>query len=81
MELKGRLLQNGCSTPIRVWENTVLVDYEAFEICKAHGIPMTVSRIRLGSMEEAIAWVCKNQLLRKDAILVLEPLRSAEAFA
>ena len=27
---------------------------------------MTVSRIRLGSMEEAIAWVCKNQLLRKD---------------
>lgn len=42
------------------------MDYEAFEICKAHGIPMTVSRIRLGSMEEAIAWVCKNQLLRKD---------------
>ena len=48
MELKGRLLQNGCSTPIRVWENTVLVDYEAFEICKAHGIPMTVSRLSLG---------------------------------
>lgn len=65
-ELKGRLLQNGCSTPIRVWENTVLVDYEAFEICKAHGIPMTVSHVRLGSMEEATAWVCKNQLLRKD---------------
>lgn len=42
------------------------MDYEAFEICKANGIPMTVSRIRLGSMEEAIAWVCKNQLLRKD---------------
>lgn len=42
------------------------MDYEAFEICKAHGIPITVSRIRLGSMEEAIAWVCKNQLLRKD---------------
>ena len=42
------------------------MDYEAFEICKAHGIPMAVSRIRLGSMEEATAWVCKNQLLRKD---------------
>lgn len=27
---------------------------------------MTVSRIRLGSLEEATAWVCKNQLLRKD---------------
>ena len=65
-DLKARLLQNGCSTPIRVWENIVLVDYEAFEICKAHGIPMTVSRIRLGSLEEATAWVCKNQLLRKD---------------
>ena len=65
-DLKARLLQNGCSTPIRVWDNIVLVDYEAFEICKAHGIPMTVSRIRLGSLEEATAWVCKNQLLRKD---------------
>ena len=65
-DLKAKLLQNGCSTPIRVWDNIVLVDYEAFEICKAHGIPMTVSRIRLGSLEEATAWVCKNQLLRKD---------------
>lgn len=65
-DLKARLLQNGCSTPIRVWDNIVLVDYEAFEICKAYGIPMTVSRIRLGSLEEATAWVCKNQLLRKD---------------
>lgn len=42
------------------------MDYDAFEICKAHGIPMTVSHVRLGSMEEATAWVCKNQLLRKD---------------
>lgn len=65
-EPASRLLQNGCSTPIRVWENTVLVDYEAFEICKANGIPMNVSHIRLGSMEKAIAWVFKNQLLRKD---------------
>ena len=65
-DLKARLLLYGCSTPIRVWDNIVLVDYEAFEICKAHGIPMTVSRIRLGSLEEATAWICKNQLLRKD---------------
>ena len=63
-ELKSHLLQNGCSTPIRVWENIVLVDYEAFEICKTNGIPMSISRIRLGSMEEATAWVCKNQLQR-----------------
>ena len=65
-ELQARLIQNGCSTPIRVWENIVLVDYDAYEICKAHNIPITISRIRLGSMEEAVAWVCKNQLMRKD---------------
>ena len=64
--LSTRLIKYGCSTPIRVWENIVLVDYEAFEICKANGIPMNVSRIRLENMNEAIAWVCKNQLLRKD---------------
>lgn len=65
-ELKEKLLHQGHSTPIRAWDNTILVDYEVFEICKAHDIPITISRIRLGSMEEAVAWICKNQLLRKD---------------
>lgn len=36
-------------------------------IKQAYGIPITVSHVRLGSMEEATAWVCKNQLLRKDS--------------
>lgn len=65
-ELKEKLLHQGHSTPIRVWENTILVDYDVFEICKANGIPICVSHIRLGSLEEATAWICKNQLLRKD---------------
>lgn len=52
--------------PIRVWDNTILVDYDVFEICKTNNIPVSVSRIRLGSLEEATAWVCKNQLQRKD---------------
>lgn len=64
--LSTRLIRNGCSTPIRVWDNIVLVDYDAYEICKANGIPMNVSRIRFGSMDEAISWICKNQLQRKD---------------
>jgi len=65
-ELIGKMLSQGHSMPIRAWDNTILVDYEVFEICKAHDIPISISRIRLGSMEEATAWICKNQLLRKD---------------
>lgn len=52
-DLKDKLLNQGHSTPIRVWENTILVDYDVYEICKANGIPITVSHIRLGSLEEA----------------------------
>lgn len=79
-ELKRRLIQNGCSTPIRVWENTVLVDYDAFEICKANGIPMTISHIQLESIEEAVSWVCKNQLLRKDLPERLRPYLIGKRF-
>lgn len=65
-ELKRKLLFNGCSTPIRVWENIILVDYEVFDICKSYRLPIKVSKVNLNCVEEAVVWICKNQLLRKD---------------
>ena len=65
-ELEQRLLQRGCSTPIRVWGNTVLVDQEAYLFCRAHHIPITATQLQLRSQEEAIAWICRNQYARED---------------
>lgn len=65
-ELEQRLLQRGCSTPIRVWGNIVLVDQEAYLFCRTHNIPITATQLPLRSQEEAIAWICRNQYARQD---------------
>lgn len=65
-ELKTRLLFSGCSSPIRVWDNMILVDYEIFDLCKTFRIPFKVAQVSLNCYDEAIVWICKNQLVRKD---------------
>ncbi len=65
-KLEERLIAKGCFRPIRIWNETVLVDQDAYILCQAHNIPITVSKVPVKSLEEAIAWICKNQLLRSD---------------
>lgn len=65
-KLEDQLLEKGCTRPIRVWNDTVLVDQEVYVLCQAHNIPFSVSKVPVKCQEEAIAWICKNQLLRSD---------------
>ena len=67
-EMEERLLQYGCNMPIRVWNNTVLVDQEEYLFCRAHDIPLNIKGMRFRNQEEAIVWICKNQLRRADLV-------------
>jgi hypothetical protein len=60
------IIARGQSTPIRVWGNTVLVDQEVYLYCRTHSIPMKLVSIPISNQEEAVLWICKNQLLRSD---------------
>lgn len=54
---------------IKTWVNIVLYDYEKLEICKKYNIPYVDSRLYVRNSEEALLWLCKNQLERKDLAL------------
>ena len=51
---------------IHTWRNTILVDYEYYECCLTLQIPYRTIPVSISCYEEAIIWICKNQLTRKD---------------
>jgi len=65
-QLEVDLLRNGCLEPIVVWNRTILDGHNRYEICVENSIPFTISYIHMQNKNEAIAWICTNQLLRQD---------------
>jgi len=65
-QLEENLLQDGCREPICVWNKTILDGHNRYEICTRHQIPFKIVHIFLRSREEAIAWICANQLGRRN---------------
>ncbi len=64
--LEQEILAHSNTALIKVWSNVILYDYEKYEICQKHHIPYTASRIYARNSEEALLWLCKNQLERSD---------------
>jgi hypothetical protein len=65
-QLEENLLQDGCREPLCVWNKTILDGHNRYEICVRNQIPFKIMHIFLRSREEAIAWVCANQLGRRN---------------
>lgn len=59
---KGRLLN-----PIITWNGYILDGHTRYRILKKHGfIKFEVEEIQLANKYEALAWICKNQLGRRN---------------
>lgn len=59
---EGRLLN-----PIITWNGYILDGHTRYRILKKHGfIKFEVEEIRLANKYEALAWICKNQLGRRN---------------
>lgn len=65
-ELEHRLSRCNHSTPIRIWKNYILVDFESYDYCQKHKITVDVSYLAFRNEEEATIWICKNQYNRED---------------
>ena len=65
-QLEKNIIQDGCRDALVVWEKTIIDGYNRYEICSRREIPFAIERITLGSREEAIAWICANQLGRRN---------------
>lgn len=66
LQLEANLLADGCRNPITTWNGVIVDGHNRYEICTRHGIPFEVEEMEFGCREEAIAWICANQLGRRN---------------
>ena len=58
---QGRLL-----APILVWNNTIIDGHNRYRIVRKHHIPYDLQTVFFHDREEALAWICDNQLGRRN---------------
>ncbi len=65
-QLEFNIKREGCREPIIAWRDTIIDGHNRYEICTRLGIPFQVKDIQFDSDEDAIAWICSNQLGRRN---------------
>jgi len=64
--LEENIFDNGCLSPILLWENTIIDGYKRYEICKNWNLPYVTRHIFFSSRDDAISYICSDQLKRTD---------------
>lgn len=67
-ELERSLLREGCRDRLVVWKDQgILIDgHNRHEICLTHGIPFDVLELPFATRDEAMLWMLRNQLGRRN---------------
>lgn len=65
-QLEENIVSDGCREPLSIWNDTILDGHNRYDICTRLQIPFSVVRISVNNREEAIAWICVNQLGRRN---------------
>lgn len=66
--LRNELAAHGCLSPLVVWreEQTLLDGHNRKRICDEEGIDYEITEVDLDARNQALAWICKNQLGRRN---------------
>jgi len=64
--LEESILREGCRDAIIVWDNIILDGYNRYDICTRHGLPYKVKHMQMDSRDDAISWICINQMGRRN---------------
>ena len=65
-QLELNLVMEGCREDIIAWNDTILDGHNRYEICNKMRIPYGVKELDFPSRDAAIAWICANQLGRRN---------------
>jgi hypothetical protein len=66
LQLESNLLSDGCRDPIICWNGVIIDGHNRYEICRKHQIPYAVKEMEFDCREAVIAWICANQLGRRN---------------
>lgn len=64
--LEESILRDGCRDAIVIWNGIILDGYNRYAICVKHDLPFQVRNMQMDSRDEAIAWICTNQMGRRN---------------
>lgn len=65
-QLEKNIIADGCRDPIVVWNDVIIDGHNRYEICVRHNIPFDTKEMEFECREAAIAWICANQLGRRN---------------
>lgn len=66
LQLEENILNDGCREAIITWNGYIVDGHNRYEICTAHNIPFNVIEKEFDCEEAAVAWICANQLGRRN---------------
>lgn len=66
MQLEANILADGCRDPIITWQGIIIDGHNRYEICTRNNIPFQVMEMEFECREAVIAWICANQLGRRN---------------
>ena len=66
LQLEANILSDGCRDPIVTWKGFIVDGHNRYEICTEHQIPFEIQEMDFECKEAAIAWICANQLGRRN---------------
>ena len=64
--LEESIRTEGCRVPIILWDNIIVDGHNRYEICSKLHIPFRTVQKDFKSRDEAISWICLNQLSRRN---------------
>ena len=64
--LTESILTEGCREPIVVFNGTVIDDHNRYRICREHNIPFAITEMEFDDEDDALLWIIKNQLGRRN---------------
>lgn len=80
--LEESLVADGCESPLIVWNGVIVDGHNRYAICRKHEIPFAIQEKDFSSRDEAMLWMLRNQLGRRnlnnyqrvELVLKFEPL-------
>ena len=70
-QLEENLKRDGCLSPIVLWGNVILDGHHRYEICVRNNIPFETIQMEFAQREEALRWICINQIGRRNTSMEL----------
>jgi len=66
LQLEANIMADGCRDAIITWNGYIVDGHNRYEICTTHQIPFEIMEMEFECREAAIAWICSNQLGRRN---------------